>query len=206
MQLHQVIQSFVRRHFFLQQYATRRRAILLQLFVNHQLVMSAMTAPATYNLFLTLTILTSIIIVLILILLLTHFIKRHQKCQPHTNANLENGLPTHQLSRPEIQHQHCDAQQRLSYLTTVAPSIELLPEIRTSSERAEDWLERRDDRTMDGDLGMKRRKETKWNRGADTKNGWGLPSGKGEGAVGEKEKDNGDREDTREDSVVVEKA
>lgn len=59
---------------------------------------------------------------------------------------------------------------------------------------------------MDGDLGMKRRKEAKWNRGADTKNGWGLPSGKGEGAVGEKEKDNGDREDTREDSVVVEKA
>jgi hypothetical protein len=168
--------------------------------------MPAMTASTTYDLFLTLIILTSIIIVLILILLLSHFIKRHPKYQPHTNVNLENGLSTHQLSRPEIQHQHGDEQRRLSYLTTVAPSIELLPEIRTSSERAEDWLERRDDRIMDKDLDMKRKKEGKWNRGADMKNGWSLQSGTGEGAVGEKKKDNGDREDTREDSVVVEKA
>jgi len=55
-------------------------------------------------------------------------------------------------SRPQIQHDHYKEQQRLSHLTTITPSIELLPEIRTSSERADDWLERKDSRIAEDSL------------------------------------------------------
>tara|TARA_R110002003_G_scaffold59_10_gene5292 strand:+ start:252 stop:737 length:486 start_codon:yes stop_codon:yes gene_type:complete len=134
------------------------------------------TGPAskmsTYDLFLALIVLTCLILVLILVYFLHYCIKRDQERQnlpQHPPDDDEAALPIPlyaqkvQTSRPDIEHPYNDEQQRLSRLTTVAPSIELLPEIRTSgsSERAEDWLERRSSRLVDGDLEMKREKMDK---------------------------------------------
>jgi hypothetical protein len=126
---------------------------------------------STYDLFLALIVLTCLILVLILVYFLHYCIKRDQERQnlPQLPQDDEVALPIPlyaqkvQTSRPDIEHPYNDEQQRLSRLTTVAPSIELLPEIRTSgsSERAEDWLERRSSRLVDGDLEMKREKMDK---------------------------------------------
>ncbi|KAH7076815.1 hypothetical protein BKA63DRAFT_565190 [Paraphoma chrysanthemicola] len=128
---------------------------------------------STYDLFLALIILTCIILVLILVYFLHYCIKRDQQKREklrqqepqhhlHSHDDIETGLSlpdyTHKVDveRPDIQHPHEDGDgdgvQRLSRLTTVAPSMELLPQIRTSgsSERAEDWLERRESRVVDG--------------------------------------------------------
>ncbi|KAF2831393.1 hypothetical protein CC86DRAFT_138814 [Ophiobolus disseminans] len=114
-----------------------------------------------HDLFLALIVLTCIILVLLLILLLNHCIKRHTKnIAPTQSRDVETGCktPVQQQhpsypARPKIQREHYSEQQRLPRLTTITPAVELLPEIRTSSERADDWLERRDSRMMDGDGG-----------------------------------------------------
>ncbi|KAF1912326.1 hypothetical protein BDU57DRAFT_422180, partial [Ampelomyces quisqualis] len=106
----------------------------------------------TYNLFVALIVLTCLLIVMFSIYLLNHYVRRERKSQTQQHENdVEANRSTHRPSRPEFLHEHYDDQQRLSHLTTVAPSIELLPEIRTSSDRADDWLDRRDSRIADGD-------------------------------------------------------
>ncbi|KAH7087013.1 hypothetical protein FB567DRAFT_602572 [Paraphoma chrysanthemicola] len=128
---------------------------------------------STSDLFLALIILTCIILVLILVYFLHYCFKRDQhkrqkllqqepQHRHHSHDDIETGLPlplyAHKvdIERPDIQHPYEDRDgdglQRLSRLTTVAPSMELLPQIRTSgsSERAEDWLERRQSRVVDG--------------------------------------------------------
>jgi hypothetical protein len=115
-----------------------------------------MSDPRIYALFLALIILSCIIIVLVLVLLLHYSIIRHRRRQSHSDPPVETDLPIQLVCHTEIPHPHYYGQDRLSHLTTVAPSIELLPEIRTSSERAEDWLERRDSRMAEGSLIMKK--------------------------------------------------
>lgn len=107
----------------------------------------------TYNLYVALIFLTCLLLILVTGYIVNHHYRRNRK----PKVDIEIGAPTHQQSRPEIPREHNDEEQRLSHVTTVAPSIELLPEIRTStsSDRAEDWLEQRDSRVMDGDLGFK---------------------------------------------------
>ncbi|KAF1941606.1 hypothetical protein EJ02DRAFT_503367 [Clathrospora elynae] len=151
-----------------------------------------MVAVATANLFLALIILTSTILVLILVYFLTRFINRHKaKAQHHPDLNLnlnvdldlEDGRQTrfsHRFSRQQIHQEHYeDPQQRCSSVPP-SPSIELLPEIKTSSsdDRANQWLEQgKVDEGVDvagGDLGqkeapkavqvmgMKQKKEVRW--------------------------------------------
>lgn len=116
----------------------------------------------TTDLFLALIILTCLVLALVLLLLLNHCIKRHKRTPPEpegrdTEAGTES-IPIEEALHPsisELHHPCYNEQQRLSNLTAVAPSIELLPEIRTSSERAEDWLERRDSRFVTGDVRLK---------------------------------------------------
>lgn len=117
----------------------------------------AMSGTPVYNLFLALIVLTCVVLVLLLVLLLNHCIKRHDR-RTHNSQDLErlssNTPEEEHPSRPQVQHEHYSEQQRLSQPSngTITPSIELLPEIRTSSERAEDWLERRDSRFMESDV------------------------------------------------------
>jgi hypothetical protein len=117
-----------------------------------------MPDPRMYVVFLALTILSCIILVLVLVLLLHYSIGRHRRRQAHANPPVETDLPIQLLCQTEIPHPNYYGQDRLSHLTTVAPSIELLPEIRTSSERAENWLERRDGWTAEGGLAMEKKK------------------------------------------------
>jgi hypothetical protein len=103
------------------------------------------------SLFLALIILTCVVLVLILVLLLSNCIKAREKSTLHRSSRDVESTPEQAIrpSCPQIQHEHYNEQQRLSHLTTITPSIELLPEIRTSSERADDWLERKDSRTVE---------------------------------------------------------
>jgi hypothetical protein len=164
-----------------------------------------MQDPRIYALFLALIILSCMILVLVLVLLLHYSISRHRKRQSHTDSPVETNLPIQLVCHTEIPHPHYYGQDRLSHLTTVAPSIELLPEIRTSSERAEDWLERRDSRMADGGLDMKK------NKSLGTKKEdaitWSAESMKGEIKVTEADKRSGEtrdmKEQKREDSVAV---
>jgi hypothetical protein len=104
-----------------------------------------------HSLFLALIILTCVILVLILVLLLSSCIKARDK--PRTSRDIEDHASTPDQAihpcRPQIQHDHYNEKRRLSHLTTITPSIELLPEIRTSSERVDDWLERKDSRVVE---------------------------------------------------------
>jgi hypothetical protein len=102
-----------------------------------------------HNLFIALIFLATFLLIIITGYIVNHHYRRDRKPQ----VDIENDPPEHPRSRPATVREHYDEEQRLSHLTTVAPSIELLPEIRTSksSDRGEDWLERRDSRIMEGD-------------------------------------------------------
>jgi hypothetical protein len=107
----------------------------------------------TNNLFVALIFLTCLLLVVVVGYILNHHYRRNRK----PPVDVESDPPTHQQKRPEILREHKDEDQRLSHVTTVAPSVNLLPEIRTStnSNRAEDWLQRRDSWVMEVDLGLK---------------------------------------------------
>lgn len=130
---------------------------------------------STYDLSLALIVLTCLILVLVLVYFLYYCIKRaqqkrknlstqdlHHVHRTHTHKNVGHDLslplytPKVEIERSDIENPYGDRAgdglQRLSRLTTVAPSIDLLPQIRTSgsSERAEDWLERRERGDVDG--------------------------------------------------------
>jgi hypothetical protein len=110
----------------------------------------------TYNLFIALITLTCLLIIMLTVYLLNHHVRRQRKVQgQHPVHDLEANTPTFEQTRPKVLQELRNDEQRLSHQTTVAPSIELLPEIRTSSDRAEDWLDRQDSRVMDGDPGSK---------------------------------------------------
>jgi hypothetical protein len=148
----------------------------------------------TYNLLVALIVLTCLFIVFFTIYVLNHHVKRQRKSQLQ-DLDLENSTSVHSQPRPEILHEHYNEQHRLSHLTTVAPSIELLPEIRTSSERAENWLERRDSQVADGDMGVKMQKVSEVKNEGPLK--WDWRGGKDQGE-GEKKKD-----DLKEDAGVL---
>jgi hypothetical protein len=141
-----------------------------------------------HNLFYALIVLMCAILVLVLLLLFTHCLKNKKKSTIHHASRDVEATPSDpdQMSRPQVQHEHYIDQQRLSHLTTITPSIELLPEIRTSSERAENWLERRDSRLTEGEamkfkdpktykvLGVKNEGALKWDwRGERMRGGMG---------------------------------
>jgi hypothetical protein len=111
----------------------------------------------TANLLIALIILTCLLIVFFTIYILNHYVRRQRKSEID-GLDLEDNTTEHAQSQPDVLNEHFDEQQRLSHLTTVAPSIELLPEIRRSSERADNWLERRDSQIADGDVGKKTHK------------------------------------------------
>lgn len=108
------------------------------------------------NLFIALIILVCLLIVLFAIYVLNHHVKRDRKTPPSSdhNGDLEANLSSHQTARAGVTQEHSSDESRLSRLTIVAPSIELLPEIKTNKDRAEDWLDRRDSRATDGDIGL----------------------------------------------------
>ncbi|KAH8732809.1 hypothetical protein GQ44DRAFT_696474, partial [Phaeosphaeriaceae sp. PMI808] len=114
-----------------------------------------MTSVNTYDIFLSLIIIVCIVLVLIVVFLLNRLIRRYRRNLARHQHQLDiessgESAPPHL----ELQQERYDELQRLSYLTTAAPSMELLPVIRTNSERVEDWLERRGSRLAEGDLGM----------------------------------------------------
>ena len=162
-----------------------------------------MSSPnAKTDLFLALIILTSTILVLMLTYFLIRFITRdkhnnlqHQDLEPglldpepDRESRLEN-----RLSRQQIQQEHYADLQQHYPSTPPSPSIELLPEIRTSStdDRASEWLERgvidSGIRVVDDELGEKRpevqqativkpKKQLRWDwRGGSLESSDGLP-------------------------------
>jgi hypothetical protein len=126
-----------------------------------------MNTMNTHNLFIALIFLTCLLLILVSGYILNHHYRRNRK----TPVDVEIDPPEHQLSRPENLREHYD-EQRLSHVTTVASSIELLPEIRSStgSDHEESWLEG-SGQVMDGDsrletyevLGVKDENMPKWN-------------------------------------------
>ncbi|RMZ66696.1 hypothetical protein GMOD_00002056 [Pyrenophora seminiperda CCB06] len=125
----------------------------------------------TTDLFLALIVLTSTILVLLLIYFLIRFKNRDNHIDLH-HQDVEPGLLdpesgrelrlSYRLSRQQIQQEHYkDPRQHLSSAPP-SPSIELLPEIETSSsdDRADEWLERgvinSGIRMVNHDLGEKR--------------------------------------------------
>lgn len=123
------------------------------------------------NLFLALIVLISTILILALVYLAIRLINRNKKKtsrQPTLEPallDLEPGRESrlsHHLSRQQIQQEHYeDPQQRYSSVPP-SPSIELLPEIKTSAsdDRASEWLGRgvTDEgiNVVHGDLGQKK--------------------------------------------------
>lgn len=105
------------------------------------------------NLFIALIFLVTLLLIVVTGYIVNHNYRRNRKPQVDVENDADNDPPEHPRSRPATVREHYNEEQRLSHLTTVAPSIELLPEIRTSksSDRAEDWLERRGSRIMEGD-------------------------------------------------------
>jgi uncharacterized protein (DUF2235 family) len=112
------------------------------------------------NLLIALIILVCLFIVFFTIYILNHHVRRQRKSEID-DLDLEDNTTEDTNSRPEVLHEPYDEQERLSHITTVAPSTELLSEIRTSNERAENWLERRDSQVADGNTGKKTRKALK---------------------------------------------
>jgi hypothetical protein len=113
-----------------------------------------MSSPNTADLFLALIVLTSLVFVLIFFYTITLCIKRHRKATQQSIPDIEiNAQPAPQpMSQQQLQYEHYNRQERIA---TRTPSIELLPEIRTSNDRADDWLERRDSTLFGSDLGWK---------------------------------------------------
>ena len=106
----------------------------------------------TTDLFLALIVLTSTILAVILVYLIIHIVKRnkktpcsHQDIEPRL-LDLETGRESrlsHRLSRQQIQQEHYEDLMQHYSSVPPSPSIELLPEIKTSSsdDRASEWLE-----------------------------------------------------------------
>jgi hypothetical protein len=138
----------------------------------------------TYNLFIALIVLTCLLIIMFAGYLLNHHVRceRRIQCQ-HPHHDLEANIPTCNQPHPNVSQQDRN-DQRLSHLTTAAPSIELLPEIRTGSGHAEDWLDRRDSQIMDGDLGLKMYQVSDVKDEGDLE--WRWKSGKGDSGYEEK--------------------
>jgi hypothetical protein len=162
-----------------------------------------MSSPNTADLFLALIVLTSLVFVLIFFYTITLCIKRHRKAIQQPIPDIEiNAQPTPQpMSRQQLQYEHYNRQERIA---TRTPSIELLPEIRTSNDRADDWLERRDSTRLGSDMGWKEVPKTN-----------SILAVKGHGAYrwdwrNEKVEGSGlevNMEDnTKEDGVIIEKA
>lgn len=110
-----------------------------------------------YNLLIALLVLVCLFIVLLAIYVLNHHVKRDRKIPSQDqDGDLEANVSSSQQQscRPGVAREHNSDDSRLSHLTTVAPSIELLPEIRTNKDSAEDWLDRRESRAADGDIGL----------------------------------------------------
>jgi hypothetical protein len=129
------------------------------------------TSVITTDLFLALIVLTSSILILILVYIPIRLVnrKKAKACQ-HQDLesrllDLEDGRTSRlsqRLSRQQTQQEHYeDLQQRYSSIPP-SPSIELLPEIKTSSsdDRASEWLERGNVYegvdVVNGDLGEKK--------------------------------------------------
>jgi hypothetical protein len=134
----------------------------------------------TYNLLIALIVLTCLLIVFFTIYLVNHHVRRQRKSSLQ-EIDLENNTSARAQPRPDALREHYDEQQRLSHITTVTPSIELLPEIRTSSERAENWLERSDSQIAEGDLGLKTHKVARVKNDGALKWDWRGGKDKGEG-------------------------
>jgi hypothetical protein len=108
-----------------------------------------------YNLLIALLVLVCLFIVLFGVYVLNHHIKRTRKSPSQgQNGDLEANLSSHRSTRSGVIQEHSSDDSRLSRLTIVAPSMELLPEIKTNKDRAEDWLDRRDSRVEGGDIGL----------------------------------------------------
>ncbi|KAF2132832.1 hypothetical protein P153DRAFT_174780 [Dothidotthia symphoricarpi CBS 119687] len=105
--------------------------------------MSSIDVPA---LFTALIILTALVLFLIILCVSIRCIKRHLKSR-QSEPNVEVGRTMPQ-ERFLATHSEVTTQQRR--ISSASQSIELLPEIRTSSERADDWLERRGARLDEG--------------------------------------------------------
>ena len=95
-------------------------------------------------------ILVSLLIVCFAVYVLNHNVKRDR-----TLSSQERDVEIQaNLHADGILPENGSDDSRLSRLTIVAPSIELLPEIKTNKDRAEDWLDGRESRTTDGDIGL----------------------------------------------------
>jgi hypothetical protein len=131
------------------------------------------TSVTTTSLFLALIVLTSSILILILVYILVRLTnKQKAKACQHQHQDLESRLLdledgrqsrlSQRLSRQQIQQEHYGDLQRRYSSGPPSPSIELLPEIKTSSseDRTSEWLERGNvDEGVDvvsGDLGEKK--------------------------------------------------
>lgn len=102
------------------------------------------------NLFIALIILVCLLIVLFAVYVLNHHVKRDRKLSTQ-EQDVEIQANLHAAG---IVPENGSDDSRLSRLTVVAPSIELLPEIKTNKDRAEDWLDRRDSRATNEDIGL----------------------------------------------------
>jgi hypothetical protein len=166
-----------------------------------------MSAASTYDLFIALIILTCLVLLLIITCILVQCIRQHKTAQRQqqcidieASQPIREELPPRPVSRAQSQYEHYYQQERLSMRT---PSIELLPEIRTSNDRADDWLERRGSKLDGGDLGAKEDLKTIKVVGvkADRTYGWDWRNEKVEGV----DKEEKDKEVKKKDSVIVEK-
>jgi hypothetical protein len=102
-------------------------------------------------LFLALVVLTTSILILMLVYLVVRLINRYKKKtrqQPDhepaldPEAGRESRL-SHRLSRQQIQQEHYEDLQQRYPSVPPSPSIELLPQIKTTSDdKASEWLER----------------------------------------------------------------
>jgi hypothetical protein len=109
------------------------------------------------NLLIALIILVCLFIVFFTIYMLNHHVRRQRKSETDS-LDLEETATEQTQSRPEVLDEHFDDQEPPSHVETVAPSIEPLPQDRTSSERAGIPLERRNSQVADGNIGKKTRK------------------------------------------------
>jgi hypothetical protein len=111
-----------------------------------------------YNLLIALLVLTCLLIIFFTVYLVNHHVRRQRKPALQDDVDLENNTFPRADARPDSMHEQYDEQQRLSHITTEVPSIELMPEIRTSSERAEHVSERSDIQIAEGGMRLKMHK------------------------------------------------
>jgi cell division protein FtsN len=161
-----------------------------------------MSSPNTADLLFALIVLTSLVFVLIFFYTIILYIKRHRKTTQQSLPDIEiNAQPAPQpMSRQQLQYEHYTRQERIA---TRTPSIELLPEIRTSNDRADDWLERRESTLLGRDLGVKEVPKTNSILAVESHGAyrWDWRNEKVEGSGPEVKKE----DDAKKDSVIVEK-